>query len=259
VSVRNSRETDVKQERAGRSLRAFAAATLAATAVAPAVTAQDFLFRRPSVTVGARIGYSLPSAGGEIFDFTREQLTISTSDFNALALGGEIAVRTTDRIDLALAFGYAGSKTRSEFREFVGTDDLPIEQETRFSRVPLTLGAKVYLSQRGRRISELAWIPRKWAPYVGGGAGIVWYRFQQEGEFVDFETLDIFFDEFVSKGSSALGYATAGVDYSLTPKWLVNGEARYAFASAAVSGDFVGFEDIDLSGFTAALGISLRF
>jgi opacity protein-like surface antigen len=234
---------------------------LAATVPAGGATAQgtDFLFRRPSVTVGARIGYALPRAGSEVFDFTREQLTVDKSDFNALALGGELGVRVLERLDVALGVGFEKSSTRSEFRDWVDDDDLPIEQETRFTRVPVTVGVKAYLLERGRRISRLAWIPEKWAPYLGAGAGIVWYRFEQVGDFVDFDTLEIFFDEFDSEASSPLAYVAAGLDYSLGPRWLVNGEARYSLASAAMGRDFVGFDDIDLNGFRASVGVSVRF
>ncbi len=240
---------------------AFGAALLAGVVLAEGATAQgtDFLFKRPTVTVGVRLGYAFPRAESEVFDFTREQLTVDKRDFNALSAAGEVTVRATDRLDAALNLGVEWSNTRSEFRDWVDDNDLPIEQDTRFTRVPLTLGVKAYLLERGRRISRLAWIPKKWAPYLGAGAGIVWYRFEQIGDFVDFDTLEIFFDEFESRGSSPVAYLAGGLDFSLGPKWLVNGEARYSWASAEMGRDFVGFDRIDLSGFKAMLGFSVRF
>ena len=187
---------------------AFVVALLTGGGHAEGATAQgaDFLFKRPTVTLGAWFGYALPGANSEIFDFTRDQLTIEKSDFNALSFGGEVSVRVADRVDAALSLGYEQSTARSEFRDFIDDRDLPIEQDTRFSRVPLTVGLKAYVLERGRRISRLAWIPSKWAPYVGAGVGIVWYQFEQTGDFVDFDTFDIFFDTFESRGSSPLAY-----------------------------------------------------
>ncbi|MFV1985971.1 MAG: hypothetical protein ACC682_01710 [Gemmatimonadota bacterium] len=248
-------------ERVQHVLLAPGFALLAGVVLTGAVAAQapDFLFKRPTVTLGVKVGYAVPRANSEIFDFTREQLTVDKSDFNAWSLAGELGVRATDRIDVALGVGGEWSSTRSEFREFVGTDDLPIEQDTRLTRVPVTLGVKAYLLGRGRRISELAWIPSKWAPYVGGGGGFAWYRFQQVGEFVDFDTLDIFFDDFESMGVAPLAYLTAGMDFSLGPRWFLNGETRYSWASAGMDRDFVDFDDIDLAGFRGTVGMSVRF
>lgn len=225
---------------------------------AEALAAQDFLFRRPSITLGARIGYAIPRADSEIFDFTREELTVEKGDFNAVALGADLGIRLSDRIDLALGLGYENSQIDSESREFIGTDDLPILQTTDFRRVPFTVGLKAYLTERGRRISDLAWIPGKFAPFVGGGVGFMWYEFEQEGEFVDYETLDIFYDYFSSGAGSALAYVTAGFDYSLGLRWILTAEARYSWASADMGGSFIGFDSIDLNGLRAAFGFSVR-
>ena len=237
------------------------AALLVELALAGDAAAQgtDFLFKRPTATLGVRLGYALPRAGSEIFDFTREELTVDKSDFNALSFGGELGIRAIERIDVALNLGYEKSDTRSEFRDFVDNDDLPIEQNTRFTRIPLTLGVKAYPWERGRRISRLAWIPKRWAPYVGAGAGVVWYRFEQIGDFVDFETLEVFNSELESQGSSPLAYLSTGVDVSLGPRWLVTGEARYVWASAQMDRDFVGFDNIDLAGLRMTAGFSVRF
>jgi len=219
----------------------------------------DFLFKHPTVTLGARFGYALPRAGSEIFDFTREQLTVEKRDFNAFSVGGDLSVRLTDRLDATLALGVAWSDARSEFRDFVDNDDLPIEQTTSFTRVPVTVGLKAYLLERGRSISRLAWVPNRWAPYLGAGAGIVWYQFEQVGDFVDFETLEIFFDTFESRGSSPLAYVAAGSDFSVGPRWLLVGEVRYSWASAAMGRDFTDFDNIDLTGVKATVGVSVRF
>ncbi len=247
-----------------RSLLA-GAAMLAATTLAAALPAagqapeRDFLFRTPRVTLGIRGGYAVARASSEIFDFTREQLTVDRSDFDAPAFGGQLAIRVTPRVDLALDLSVASTRSRSELRKWVGTDDLPIEQETEFRRIPLTVGVKAYLKDRGRSVGRFAWIPARWVPYVGAAGGWVWYRFEQAGDFVDFETLDIFADRFISEGTTPTVHVYTGADWSLGPHFVLTAEARYAWATADMSGDFVDFDPMDLSGLQASLGISLRF
>ena len=221
--------------------------------------ASDFLLRTPKATLGIHSGYALAMAGSDIFDFTRENLTLSRRDFDAVAFGGQLAFRLNPRLDLAFDLSIANASKRSEFRDWVGTDDLPIEQTTDFFRLPLTVGVKSYLRDRGRSVGRLAWVANRWAPYVGAGAGWVWYRFEQDGEWVDHETLDIFRDTFISRGSAPTIHVYGGVEWTLGPAVFLTTEARYAWARADLSRDFVGFDALDLSGIQATAGISLRF
>jgi len=218
-----------------------------------------FLFKQPSVQLSVSGSYFVPRAGSEIFDFTRDQLTVDKSDFNLAGFGVELAIRASERVDVALNVGYGRGETLSEFRDFVGTDDLPILQTTEFTRVPATVGVKVYLADRGRSVSRFAWIPQKVAPYVGGGAGIVWYEFVQNGEFVDFDNFDIFQDVFTSSGTAATAHLFGGVDLSIGGPWVLTGEGRYSFGRVEMERDFVDFDDIDLNGFQLTVGIGVRF
>jgi hypothetical protein len=128
----------------------------------------------------------------------------------------------------------------------------------------LTASIKWYVADRGRSISRFAWIPADWAPYVGAGGGVLWYVFEQDGEWVDEdladpECCDIFRGTFRSDGRVPTAHLMAGADFSLGPRFLLNAEGRYLWASGSMSGDFVGFDDIDLSGFQATAGIAVRF
>lgn len=242
---------------------------LAAPAALAAQERPDFLFRTPRISLGLRVGYALPTASSEIFDFTREQLTVERTDFASATWGGELAVRVAPRIDVAAEFGYASARKLSEMREFtewVGDTELPIEQTTEFRRVPFTIGVKAYLSERGRSVGRFAWIPARWTPFVGAGAGWVWYRFEQEGDFVDYETYDpveetydIFTDRFVSDGNAPTIHLFGGADWSLGPNFFLTAQGRYTWARADMSRDFKDFDRMDLSGFQATAGISVRF
>ena len=225
---------------------------------------RGFLFGSPKAMLTFKGGLNLPraaSGNGEqsLWDLTREELTVETSDLRGASIIGELAVRASERLDITLAVGYSASETRSEFREWVGTDDLPIEQTTRFTTTPVILGVKAYLLERGRSVGSLAWIPRTWNPYVGVAGGLVQYSFRQHGEFVDYETYDIFADDYYSKDRAPTVHFMGGLEMSVNRYLLLVGEARYGFASASLDADFVGFPDLDLAGFQATAGISLRW
>ena len=225
---------------------------------------RGFLFGNPRATLTFKGGVSLPRAASgngqqSLWDLTREELTVETGDLRGASIIGELAVRASERLDVTLAVGYSASETRSEFRDWVGTDDLPIEQTTRFTTTPVTLGVKAYLFDRGRSVGSLAWIPRAWNPYVGVAGGLVSYSFRQHGEFVDYETYDIFQDDYYSRDRAPTVHFLSGMEFSVNRHVLLVGEARYGLASAPLEEDFVGFPDLDLAGFQATAGISLRW
>jgi hypothetical protein len=141
----------------------------------------------------------------------------------------------------------------------VDQDDLPIEQTTTFQTTSIAVGGRYYFQDRGRSIGRFAWVPRRLSPFVGGGVGWVAYEFEQEGDFVDFQTLEIVGDHLRSTGSGAAAYASAGADLSLGNQFYLTGEARYTLASGDVEGDYSLYDWIDLSGLQVMAGISLRW
>jgi len=118
---------------------------------------------------------------------------------------------------------------------------------------------KLYPLGRGRSLGRFAWVPRTVSPFVGVGGGVMSYLFEQSGEFVDEETLDIFVDRLRSERSGPLARAAAGLDVSLGKQFFMTVEGRYTLASAPVAGGFGGFERIDLDGLQVVGGIGIRF
>jgi hypothetical protein len=223
---------------------------------------RDFLFGAPDVTLGVHAGWASPRAGGDIFDFTREQLTVGKGDFASASWGLHLGVRATERLEVAVDMTFADAEARSELRNWEEEDGRPIEQTTRLRRRPLSVSLKGYLMDRGRSISRFAWIPAPVAPYVGAGAGIMWHSFEQSGDFVDDldpEDAFIYSDIYRSSGTSPTAHVLAGLDVSVGPRFVLTAEGRYLWASDEMGRDFVDFDDIDLAGFQATAGISVRF
>jgi len=229
---------------------------------APAAAQQGgpgFLFRQPRVTLGISATYLVPRASSDLYDFVTRELTLDRSDFVAPGVRGDLAARVAPRVDLLVSVAYGRSETRSEFRDFVGEDDLAIAQTTTLRQTPVTVGARYYLRERGRAVSRFAWVPARWNAYVGAALGRTWYRFEQSGEFVDTGSLDIFFDTFTSSGSGGTLQVLGGAEVGLNNLLLLTGEARYQWADAPLGNDFVDFDDIDLSGLQLSLGFAVRF
>jgi hypothetical protein len=234
----------------------------AITMIAPPSHAQragdGFLFHAPIGTWGVRGGINLASANSDVFAFVTDQLTLDRSDFNAPAVGSNIAIRLSGSNDLVLDVSYSTVSHGSEFRRWVDQNDQPIEQTTSLRRIPVTLGFRHYLTSRGRSVGQFAWIPARRSLYVGVGGGLMEYKFHLVGDFIDFTTLNVFHDEFISQDWTAVAQANAGLDLALGDFVLLNTEARYSWAKAPMSSDYVDFNRIDLSGLSVTAGFSFR-
>jgi hypothetical protein len=235
---------------------------LAVLSVTPVTTvqAQDgFLFGQPRGQLTLRAGPLMHRAGGDLFDFFQSELTLDGGDFRAPAVGGELALVVHPRVDVAIGVAYSSVQRSSEFREWVDQDDLPIEQTTSLRVTPVTASVRFYPLSRGETISDLAWVPVRTTPYVGGGAGMAWYKLQQTGDFVEETDLSIFGATFDSNGRAPTGHVLAGVDHWFSPRIGANLEGRYTFGSARPTGDFEGWESMDLSGLSFGVGLALRW
>lgn len=217
-----------------------------------------FRFSAPRASLGLRAGFTFNRAGSDIYDFITENLTVERGDFNAPTFAIDFGWHLSDRVDLVLGLEYGRASKRSEYRDYVDQDDIPIVQDTRLTQVPLTLSVRYYLTSRGRSVGQYAWVPSTAAVYVGGGGGATWYHLEQSGEFVDFRDLAIFEDIFVSDGWAIAGHVLAGVDIKLASSIGLVLEGRYQFASHDLTGSFLGFEPIDLNGLRLMVGISFK-
>lgn len=222
------------------------------------IAGNGYLFHAPYATIGVRGGYSAASAGSDVFDDVTSRLTLNKSDFGSLTIGADIAFSITSKLDLMLDAGYSRSNHKSEFRDFVDNNDLPIQQTTSFERIPFTANLKLHLASTGRSIGQFAWIPSRIVPYVGGGIGVMKYRFKQEGDFVDFNTNAVFPSTLDGQNWAFMEQAMAGLDYNFSSMLGVTLDARYLHARGDLGTAFSGYDKIDLSGVSASVGLSVR-
>ncbi len=218
-----------------------------------------FLFRVPTVRLGVSAGFAQPRGQSDIYDFLTGELTLGRKDFASATFGTSATVRVAPRVDVGVSATFSGRAVPSESRDFTGEDDLPILQTTMLDRLGLMATGRLSLVSPGRAIGRYAWIPTAIVPFIGAGAGAIWYRLRQEGEFVDRETLDIFQDQFESKGWSVGATGFGGADISLSPRFGFSIEGRYLWSRAPMNGDFGTFNKIDLSGYDASIGLFVRF
>lgn len=219
----------------------------------------DFLFGAPRGWLSVRGSWLVPRAGGDLFEFVSEQLTLDRSDFRARGFATDVGVAVAPRLDVVAGFDIAREETGSEYRRFVASNAQPITQATRLQQTTVSGGVRYSPLGRGRSISRYAFIPRRIVPYAGAGATVGFYSFTQRGQFVDFTDLSIFTDRFTSDGWTIGPYVQGGADLQVWKRLSVTFDARYTWLQGDLDSDFSGFDGIDLAGFRAGTGISIVF
>lgn len=230
-----------------------------AKADAQGVRERGYLFREPPATLTIFGALATPSARGDLYQFSFDELTIGRGDLASASHGFDLAIRLNPRWDVVAGVAFARSAHRSEFRDFVDQNDLPIQQTTSLSRAPIGATFRYHLTSRGESIGSRAWIPARFTPWVGAGGGVMQYRFTQRGDFVDYDTFNVFPDQFTTRGWAPFAQGSVGAGWTLIPSLQLTGELRYVHARGSNGDDFVGFERIDLSGLSTAVGLTIRF
>jgi len=219
----------------------------------------DFLFGRPEGSVGIRGSWIFGRAGSDWYNFVTDQLTLESRDFNAPAFGTDVGITIAPRLDLVIGFDYSQSTTKSEYRRFVDNNRLPIEQRTLLREANISGGLKFALTERGRDVSRLAWVPRSVVPYVGAGGGFLWFQVRQSGDFIDFVDLSVFPEVFDSKGWTPSAHVFGGVDIRILRRAYLSLDGRYLWAAGDLGPDWIDFDPIDLAGLRLSVGITLVF
>ena len=237
----------------------LAASLLLAPAARSQATGDGFLFRWPAGSYRIWTGYDRALANSPIFAFVTDTFTLSKSSFGAYTVGGDLTLRLAPRLELMFSAAWAGSQAGSEYRHWMDNSNQPIRQTTTLDRVPLTMSLKWYLDSPGHSIGHFAWVPATVAPFVGLGGGLMWYRFRQYGDFIDFADSSVASDTFESDRWTGTLQAFAGLDVALGPRYILTGRAQYTWARSVLGSDFVGPNSVDLSGLSLTVGVGVRF
>jgi hypothetical protein len=220
---------------------------------------RDFLFSQPAGSIAFRLGYLGSDANSDVFDFSQERFNVHKRDFGGVNGEVELAFALYRGFEMSVAGGYSVASKRSMYKDWVDNDDQPIEQTTQFRRAPVTINLRYNLAKPVQPIGSFAFIPNRFTPYVGVGTGLVAHKFQQTGDFIDFEDMSVFFHRYESTGVSSLVQAMAGFTYAANARMGLDTQLKYVRSSAPMGMQWRGFDNIDLSGVALTTGMHIRF
>jgi len=220
-----------------------------ATACILGIAAVCFASSLEAHSLAFRLGRFSPSPQGALWQENLETFDIGLQDFDSISGGVEFALELNEFFDLAVGIDGYSETVASRYRDFVRDDGSEIVQELRLSVAPITAGLRFLPAGKFRFL----------IPYVAGGVGLYPYEYREEGEFIDFETFDVFGAAFYDDGLGTGLYAAAGVEVPVTRRFTVFGEYRRHWVWGEHHQDFAGFGDFELDLEQIQFGVNLRF
>ena len=214
-----------------------------------------------SQTAGSRPRYGFSAFGGfralqiesQLFDSNDVDFGITEGDFRSGRIGFEVDFALLPMVEIMVGFDTGGSETSGNYLDLVYEDGSEIEHSARLEMTEYTFGARVRPLPGGRV-----------SPYLAVGVSLASYRYSETGEFVDFDTADIFYDEFEERQALFGFFAGAGLDYALVRlpygrRIDLFGEFRYARGKGEHEDGFDGFGDLTIGRTGGLLGLRIRF
>jgi outer membrane protein W len=203
------------------------------------------------VRVGGFFPRADTSGNNNLFKDDFDLYTVGKNDFRGLTGGIEFNFGLADNLELGLhADGY-GRTIDTSYRNYVRSDDSEIFQTLKLESAPVGVTLRYVFGGRHASI----------APYIGAGADLVFWHYEERGDFVDFQdpALPVIADEFIEDGVVPGFHVQAGVRVPINHDFAITGEARYLWAKEKdMGGSFRGL-GLDLTGLSATVGVNIRF
>jgi hypothetical protein len=168
--------------------------------------------------------------------------------FKGVTFGGEWLLPIGKFIEVGAGVSYSSKTVPSTYLYFSDSDGTEIDSDLQLREVPLAFTVRV-LPLGSRSAIQ---------PYVGGGLDVIFWKYSEAGEFIDFsQGMAIFEDTFEESGTSTGPVFLTGARF-VHGGFSVGGEFRWHWAEGDLSTDFAG-PKIDLGGMTFQATVGARF
>jgi len=247
------------------SAGAIAAAILVSTASAAAPPGSDGAFN-------FRGGGFFPKGSSDFWEEQEQDFTLDHSDFNTLIGGVGYTASINNYIEFDVNADFWAASSRSTDRDFVDQFGNVIIHDTRLFVAPVTVGFRVLPAGRyARRGAEGQHYVRRPVPYIGGGVGLAYWSYEEEGDFVFPDSsvpggVSIAYDRVKDTGLEFETHVNAGIEFPVSPAWSVTFEVRQSWAEAHLGAGFpstaLTFNDprhLDIGGTSVFVGAAMRF
>jgi hypothetical protein len=203
-----------------------------------------------------RLGAFIPRANSNLFHDDESLYLVSKSDWVGFTGGVEYNHVLANNIEVAVHVDGYGRSIDTSYRDWVRPDGSEIFQTLRLQIVPSGLTLQIVPTSKRTKV----------APFIGGGVDLVYWKYEEFGDFIDFfdPDLPVYADHFISDGVTFGFHATGGVRVYLNRDFALVVRGAYQWAEADMGDDFGPSEPglinrLDLSGASVTFGLHVRF
>ena len=184
---------------------------------------------------------------GDVLNANRNFLTFDITDFNSASIGGEWLIPVGRYIEAGAGLSFTRRTVPTVYTKFVNANNSEIDQDLRLRMVPVAFTFRVL--PLGQDVG--------FQPYLGGGLGVINWRYSESGQFVDTRDRSIFNNSYAASGTETGPVAMGGIRFA--GDTLASGfEIRYQAAEADLPPPFAGTK-IDLGGWSYLFTVGMRF
>ena len=184
---------------------------------------------------------------GDVLNANRNFLTFDIKDFNSASIGGEWLIPVGRYIEAGAGLSFTRRTVPTVYTNFVNANNSEIDQDLRLRMVPVAFTFRVL--PLGQDVG--------FQPYLGGGLGVINWRYSESGQFVDTRDRSIFNNSYAASGTETGPVALGGIRFA--GDTLASGfEIRYQAAEADLPPPFAGTK-IDLGGWSYLFTVGMRF
>ena len=212
-------------------------------------------FAQPALaqqTFNVSLGYFTPRGQdarvtGDVLNANRNFLEFDVKDFNGASIGGEWLFPVGRYIEAGAGVSFTRKTVPTVYSRLLNANGSEIEQELRLRLIPVALTFRVLpLGQE-----------RGFQPYIGGGLGVISWRYSESGQFVDTRDNSIFNNSYSASGTKTGPVAMGGIRFA-GDSIATGFEVRYQAAEADLAPPFAG-PKLDLGGWSYLFTLGARF
>lgn len=184
-------------------------------------------------------GVFYPQAKSDLWDINFENLLLKKKDLRTEQLFFEYEYSVNPNFGVSFQVGAIGRKSvDTEYRDYEQGDGTAIAQTIAYEIVPIELNFRFYPVSKRHQVF----------PYIGGGVGLYRVKYEQYGEFIDFDQGETYDGDFQDEATHLGANAFVGLAVRPTKNFAFGIEGRYLYLKADLGTEFEGFDPLDLSG-----------